>query len=163
MPEEVDPRIAHAKQIIARKFREAREGAGMSQNRLAALAKDLGIPGERTTIIDIEQGRANPTIEYLAGLLSLCGVDFDDFLTGMNVSGEPLAHQRFHRLLADILRSGKKELIQAIGVNLEAIAEKAGRLKMRRPREPTPDPGEDGRDEAVSQQAKRKRAKARTT
>ena len=155
-----DPRIAKAKLIIGQQFARLREEAGISQNKLAAMARGAEVTGaNRSYIIDIEKGRANPTIETLANLLSLCGYDFEEFLTGMKASKVPPQHQNFHRMLSVILNSGNEDLIHGIRVNLEALSEKVMRLRTRT----TPNPNSTAPESAAGTRAASHRRKTHAT
>lgn len=109
------------------KLKRFREEHGMSVSELARVSKR-----DRTYIHDIEAGRGNPTLDIYAELLSHCGVDFEEFLAGFRSDAIPSDDQDFHRMLSIILNSGIGELRQGIHVNLEAISEKAVRLKRAR-------------------------------
>jgi transcriptional regulator with XRE-family HTH domain len=132
-----DPRLQLAKQLMGARLKRLRQEAGVSLSELARLAD-----ADRSYVHDIETGTANPTIEVYAKLLSVCGVDFDEFLLGLKSKASTPEHQEVHRLLSVILNSGVKELIQVTRGTLEALAEKAARLK--RARSPAPE-GEGGK------------------
>src|SRR5213593_958285 len=143
-----DPRSAKAKAIIGQHFTRLREEAGISQNKLADMARKAELTGaNRSYIIDIEKGRANPTIETFANLLSLCGYDLEEFLTGLKSSNVPPGHHNFHRMLSVILNSGNDDLIHGLRVSLEALSEKAARL-MKARASPTNSPSSGLKQEA---------------
>lgn len=135
-----DPRIELAKQLMGARFRKLREESGVTVSTLAERSGK-----DRSYIHDIETGRANFSIDIFAQLLSHCGVDFEEFLTGLEPSDAPAHHQEFYRMLRIILNSGIKDLIQGIRVNLEAISEKAVRLQNARASPSRPEPRETGR------------------
>jgi transcriptional regulator with XRE-family HTH domain len=116
--------VERAKKLMGERLQRLRLDAGLSVTKLAKLTKR-----DRTYIHDIEAGRANPTIEHYAELLSKCGVDFEDFLLGFRLETVPREHHEFHRMLSVILNSKVGDLVHGIRVNLEALSEKAARMK----------------------------------
>jgi len=122
-----DSRLVLAKKMMGARLRRLREEAGIP---VTQLAEDADI--DRSYIHDIEAGRANPTLDVYAKLLSFCHVDFHEFLTGLQSTDVPLKHAEMQRMLSVILNSGVEDLIQGIRVNLEALSEKAMRLQKTR-------------------------------
>jgi len=123
----VEDRVKRAKELMGARIDKLREQAGLSKTQLSI---DSGV--DRTYLHDILSGDGNPTLEQYAKLASACGVDFEEFLGGIDPDAQPQAHQAFYRMLKSILTSGVKELTDALYVNLEALSEKAGRIKKAR-------------------------------
>lgn len=112
--------------LMGRRLRELREQAGIS---VAGLAKQCKL--DRTYIYDVENGTANWTIEHFATLLSACHSSLESFLAGLNSSDFSPEDETFHRMLGVILASGDDDLRFGIRINLEAISEKAVRVRKK--------------------------------
>jgi transcriptional regulator with XRE-family HTH domain len=135
----VQDRLKRAKELLGARLDQLREQAGLSKTELAEAAKV-----DRTYVHDLLAGEGNPTIEMYAKLASACGVDFEEFLAGLNPDSQPAAHQAYYRMLKAILNSGVRELAESLFVVLEALSEKAGRLKRIRDGPARPEPGTAG-------------------
>ena len=105
-----------------KKYREELAGRSVDE-----VAKDIGVG--RQYVYQMEKGKANFAIDKYIRALRACGVSFEEFLEAMQSSDIPAEHRPFYDMLAVILKSGKKELIDGIRVNLEAISEKVQRLQ----------------------------------
>src|SRR5438132_12424023 len=109
--DDVDPRIGRAKAFIATCFIQMLKRSRISQRKLAKLAEKAGVYGKnRPYLNEIANGEANPSVETLAGLASLCGYEFQDFVSGipaadvprgMKVEDIPRRHRQFYSLLSE--------------------------------------------------------------
>lgn len=87
----------------------------------------------RQIIYDIEKGEYNFSIDAFEKILAGCGVSIEQLLRGMVPEDVNPAHEKFHAMLRTILDADDPELTVGIKINLEAISEKAARLKRARP------------------------------
>ena len=124
-----------AKETIGKRLRDLREGAGITVSEIARNASM-----DRTYIHDIEAGRANWSIDHLARLLQQYHSSLESFFVGMRSNEIPPEHADLFRMLAIILDSRDPDLAFGIRVNLEAISEKAARIRRARD-SPSPSKG----------------------
>jgi len=134
---------------MGNRLKSYREGASLS---VISVAEALKI--HRSTINGIESGKINFSINLFAKLLSHYGTDLGEFLRGFQMSDIPDEDLACHDMLNQILRSGIKEQVQGIRINLEAISEKVARLLKARD-SPNPAMGE-GKDSTVGSAAGRR-------
>jgi transcriptional regulator with XRE-family HTH domain len=114
------------RELLGAELRALREAAGINP---ADLAKKLGT--SRAGIYEIEAGQKNFTVDQFDKLLRACGLSAERLLAGLSKSDLPYADQDFYRMLRIILESGDPDLRHGIRVNLDAISDKALRLKNR--------------------------------
>jgi transcriptional regulator with XRE-family HTH domain len=133
-----DLRAEQLKKQIGERLKELRKKAGVSPLFIEQQSEKDGKKIDRTYIYDIEKGNANWSIDHLARILAYCHSSLESFFMGFQRSDVPLDHQPFHRMLMEILSSGDPDLVFGIRVNLEAISEKAARVKAPRQEHPPP-------------------------
>ncbi len=121
--------IGPDRKLFGKRLTLYRESAGLSVAELAQKAKTA-----RQVIYDIENGSKNYTIDKFVRLLNACGISVEEFLRGS--SGESEEFQDLYYMLRAIIKSGNKDLIHGIRISLDAVSEKARRLRRENPNPP---------------------------
>jgi len=125
-----------ARELLGEKIKDYREGSGLSVLDLVSKTGDQQV--NRTFVYDIEAGRKNFTVDHWEKLLRALGVPPEKALSGFKSSDIPKGAEDLYRMLKIIVESGDDDLILGVRVNLDAVADKALRLRKQPPNQPTP-------------------------
>lgn len=129
------------KNIIGDKLRHYREHVARIPSRedfakkmREAFAKKKGpLDKEKKTsrgyITEVENGVANPTLDFIEAFVDACGVSMEQFLRGFVPKDVKVDHQPFHQMLDTILNSEEEEYIIGIKANLKALSQTVVRLR----------------------------------
>lgn len=120
------------RRILGEQLTQYRKQAELS---VLSLEEKSGI--SRQSIYDIEAGEQNVTADNYQVLLAACGVTPEEWLNGLPQSSSEIPQDLF-RMLKIITSRGNDELIGALRVHLDALADKA--LKKTRA-SPSPEHG----------------------
>ncbi len=152
--DEEDPRVIRAKALIGELFTSMMKRHHVSEYKLEKRASDAEFKGvsNRSYLKEIKDGIANPTIGALAGLASLCGEDFEDFLNrlpsaeappGKRVADLSPLHKVLYSIFAEILKYSTNAQLETLKGTLlvfrdSALAGKARPQNAKELRERTP-------------------------
>lgn len=118
------------RQILGERLKLMRENAELTIEQLAQKMKT-----SRSQIDSIEKGKKDFTTRYFDRLVQACNTTTESAFAGISTSDIPQKHQSLYWMLGVIVGDGylnddeRERMIDGISLSLEAISEKALKLK----------------------------------
>jgi len=122
--------VATLSELLGKRLKHLREIASFRhQEQIAQSAETT-----RPQVAAVESGRENFTCDFYGRLLKACGYTPEAALAGFDQSGTPAEFNDLYLMLTRIIKAAQygeegRRLVDRIRVNLEAISEKAKRIK----------------------------------